>query len=108
MAEVVADLGGSLGLGFFIQWKQLVVRGWQLNDSDSALAKDVLRHGDSGHRVRPSCVKRKERDDLRKFTRFHTVDQSQRKVKCHLNRLYTCDDVRHGDDSPNPRSLNMQ
>jgi hypothetical protein len=27
MAESVVDLGGSLGLGFFMQWKQLVLRG---------------------------------------------------------------------------------
>src|SRR5260370_323065 len=48
MAEVVVDLGGSLGLGFFIQWKQLVLRGWQLVDADSALVKDILRNGDCG------------------------------------------------------------
>src|SRR5437660_11465733 len=94
MAEVVADLGGSLGLGFFIQWKQLVVRGWQLIDADSALAKDVLTHGDSGHRVRPSCVKRKVRDDLGELAGLHSVIQCQRKVKWHLDRLDPCDEGR--------------
>ena len=64
MAEVVVDLGGSLGLGFLIQWKQLVLRGWQLIDADSALMKDVLRHDNSRHCVRPPGVKRKLRDDL--------------------------------------------
>ncbi len=39
IAEVVADLTSSLGLGFFIQWKQLVLRGWQLIDADSALER---------------------------------------------------------------------
>src|SRR5882672_5000014 len=76
--------------------------GWQLIDADSALVKDVLRHGDSGHRVRPSCVKRKVRDDLGEFTRFHTVVQCQRKVKWHLDRLDTYDEGRNGDDASIP------
>src|SRR5882762_958345 len=80
MAEVVADLSGSLSLGFFIQWKQLVLRGWQLIDADSALVKDVLRHRDSRHRVRPSRVKSKMSNDLGELTRLHTVVQCQREV----------------------------
>src|SRR6266700_6139553 len=102
MPEVVVDLGGSLGLGFFIQWKRLVLRGWQLIEANSAPVKDVLRHRDSGHCVRPSCVKRKVRDDLGEFTRFHTVVQCQRKVKWHLDCLATCDKGRHGDDASIP------
>src|SRR5579871_658856 len=95
--EVVSNLRRPLSLGFLVERQQLVLRWRKLIGTDTASMEDVLCHRDSRHRIGPSGVEGKVRDDLGKLRGFHAIVESKRKMIRHLDGLNTSDQRGHSD-----------